>query len=88
MNNERLTVLAALLKDELEKLEPNKNNRQLIENLQNDLKLLEQTQSAEDSSSEEGKHSFLEGAVHFEESHPKLARTLNDIAHILSGMGI
>ena len=88
MKTEKLNLLIAELSDELKKLDKNDGNEQLIEHIQNDLLMLKERQNNSTRQQDEDNSVFLKAAVHFEESHPRLARSLNDIAYLLSNMGI
>lgn len=67
-----------------------------IEKLKADLQALKEQTKEENLSSlfkdEESKDEesspFLKASINFEESHPKLATTLNDIAYLLNNIGI
>ena len=88
MKSEKLDLLITELNDELKKLDKNDSNKQLIEHIQSDLQMLKQRQNDISSQQEENDNVFLKAAVHFEETHPRLSSSLNDIAHLLSNMGI
>jgi len=88
MKTEKLNMLIAELNTELNTLDKSDSNKLLIEHIQNDLRLLKERLNEGSSENEENNNVFLKAAVHFEESHPKLASSLNDIAHLLSNMGI
>jgi hypothetical protein len=83
MPNSKLNELISELEGELAKLDP-ENTNEVITQVEKDLKALESLDLEEAHEN----HVFLEAAVKFEDSHPKLASTLNDIAHLLSNIGI
>lgn len=83
MSQSKLTELILELEKELEKFDPNNTNK-IVTQVEQDLavlKTLDLDKNHED-------HSFLEAAIQFKESHPKLASTLNDIAYLLNNIGI
>ena len=83
MPKSKLKQLITELEEELAKLDP-ENTNEVITQVEKDLQILESLDLEEAHED----HIFLEAAVKFEESHPKLASTLNDIAHLLSNIGI
>ena len=83
MPKSKLKQLISDLENELAKLDP-ENSNEVITQIEKDLQVLDSLNLEEAHED----HAFLEAAVKFEESHPKLASTLNDIAHLLSNIGI
>lgn len=92
MKNMELDTLIKILTIELshvDKSDP--DNLKMIKNLEHSLEKLLQNEDTEKQAPQtvsSDNRSFLETAVHFEESHPKLASTLNDISNILAGIGL
>lgn len=85
------------LKDLIEELEneldvvDSPEHHAMIQTLKNDLQSLkEQTNKGNLTamSEEEDNSPFLKASINFEESHPKLATALNDIAYLLNNIGI
>jgi len=83
MGQSKLAELIQELEIELEKFDP-ENTSEIVTKLEEDLvalKALDLDQNHDD-------HSFLDAAIQFKESHPKLASTLNEIAYLLNNIGI
>lgn len=83
MSQSKLSELILELEKELAKFDPNNTNK-IVTQVEQDLAALK-TLDLETSHDE---HSFLEAAIQFKESHPKLASTLNEIAYLLNNIGI
>jgi len=83
MPQSKLSELIQDLEVELGKFDP-KNTNELVTQLEQDLKALK----AMDLNQQQENHPFLETAIKFEDSHPKLAKTLNEIAYLLNNIGI
>lgn len=83
MSESKLSSLIEELESELQHV--TSVDEQLIQSLHEDLDKLKQARLNE----EEAESSpFLEAAVHFEEQHPKTATILNDIAYLLTNIGV
>ena len=83
MRQSKLSELIQELEIELGKFDP-ENTNELVTKLEQDLKALK---TIDLDQNHEG-NPFLETAIKFEDSHPKLASTLNEIAYLLNNIGI
>ena len=83
MSNEKLINLVEALEQELQ--ESDSVEEELLQKLNSDLQALKGVKIEE----VEDEHTpLLDAVVHLEKSHPKLVTIINDIAHLLSNIGI
>ena len=88
---EKLLDQITNLKLQLQDLEQEQQMKQeLILSIKSQLTGLESINldNTDDNAPEEHSNALLKVAVQFEESHPKLASSINDIASLLANMGI
>ena len=83
MQKQKLISLIEQLEKELEI--SSSIDHELIKNISQDLDKLKNWQPDHEVHE---KDQLLEAAVHFEEEHPKAASIINDIAYLLTNIGI